>query len=273
MTNWQDGDITANGIRLHYVRTGGDKLPVVLAHGLTDNGLCWMRLAQALEHEYDLIMVDARGHGKSESADRGYGSADHAADYAGAIQALGLMRPAMIGHSMGAATSTYLAAHYPGLVRCILLEDPPWRSKHEAAPQEEQIAMAERWRQEVVARKGMRLQAIIAQGREQRPMWPEEEFAEWAESKRQVSPNALDYARYPSKHWTEVVGNIDCPALLLIGDVEHGAIVSPEVAQDVAVLNPRVQVAHIAGAGHSIRREQFDAYLQAISTFLAAFYS
>jgi N-formylmaleamate deformylase len=65
MAHWQSGDVTANGIRLHYTRTGGDKPPLVLAHGVTDDGLCWTPVAAALAPDYDVIMVDARGHGRS----------------------------------------------------------------------------------------------------------------------------------------------------------------------------------------------------------------
>jgi pimeloyl-ACP methyl ester carboxylesterase len=64
---WFSGDVVANGIRTHYSRTGGQtgggKPPLVLAHGATDSGLCWSRLARALEADYDVIMPDARGHG------------------------------------------------------------------------------------------------------------------------------------------------------------------------------------------------------------------
>ncbi len=41
MSAWQSDFIEANGMRLHYTRTGGDKPPVVLAHGFSDDGLCW----------------------------------------------------------------------------------------------------------------------------------------------------------------------------------------------------------------------------------------
>src|SRR4051794_8302954 len=61
MGSWQSGDIDANGIRLHYTRTGSGKPPIVLAHGVTDDGPCWSPLANELEADYDLIMVDARG--------------------------------------------------------------------------------------------------------------------------------------------------------------------------------------------------------------------
>ena len=51
MTHWQSGDIRVNGLMLHYTRTGGAKPPVVLAHGFSDDGLCWTPVAEALEAE------------------------------------------------------------------------------------------------------------------------------------------------------------------------------------------------------------------------------
>ena len=82
MSKWTSGDVVANGIKIHYNRTGGDKPPVVLAHGFTDNGLCWTRAAQVLEQDYDVIMYDARGHGFSDAPESGYSTEDHAADLA-----------------------------------------------------------------------------------------------------------------------------------------------------------------------------------------------
>ena len=101
------------------------KPPVVLAHGFSDDGLCWTPVAEALEADYDVVMVDARGHGRSDAPEQGYGSAEHANDLAGVIAALGLQRPAVLGHSMGAVSTLALAGLYPDLPRAILLEDPP----------------------------------------------------------------------------------------------------------------------------------------------------
>src|SRR5919202_2527380 len=134
MAEWFSGEVETNGIRMHYYRTGGDKPPLVLAHGATDNGLCWTRVARALESDYDVIMPDARGHGLSEAPAAGYGTAERAADLAGLIRRLGLDRPAVAGHSMGAATTLRLVADYPELASCAVLEDPGFRMAEQSPP-------------------------------------------------------------------------------------------------------------------------------------------
>ncbi|GIV79284.1 MAG: 3-oxoadipate enol-lactonase [Litorilinea sp.] len=268
MSQWSDGYVTVNGIQIHYHRTGGEKPPVVLAHGITDNGLCWSRLARALEEDYDLILVDARGHGLSDKPEQGYSREDHAADLAGLIQALGLDRPAIIGHSMGAASAAVCAARYPDVVGCLVLEDPPWRMPDAPADQDPQERAAQ-WREEILKRQQLSKEEIIAQGRTQNPTWSEEEFDAWAEAKLQVSPNVLEFVGQDGLPWVETVKAIRCPTLLVIADPERGAIVTPELARQAAALNPAVEVAHILGAGHNIRREQFDSFLLAVRDFLA----
>ncbi len=48
--HWQTGAIESDdGARIHYTRTGGQKPPVLLLHGVQVNGLTWLRTAKALE--------------------------------------------------------------------------------------------------------------------------------------------------------------------------------------------------------------------------------
>ncbi len=63
---------------------------------------------------------------------------------------------------------------------------------------------------------------------------------------------------------------ITCPALLITADPERGAGVTAERAREMQALIPQLQVAHIAGAGHNIRREQFAAFIGVIRPFLAS---
>ena len=101
MSYWDTAVCETNGINIHYTRTGGNKPPLILLHGLMTNGVCWTGLAHVLEKEYDVIMPDARGHGNSSVPDFGYRYEDHANDVAGLINALRLPPPILLGHSMG----------------------------------------------------------------------------------------------------------------------------------------------------------------------------
>ncbi|MCX6049165.1 MAG: alpha/beta hydrolase, partial [Chloroflexi bacterium] len=180
MTDWLSGDVTVNAVTLRYYRTGGDKPPVVLAHGLTDNGRCWTPVVQTLAQDYDCIMVDARGHGHSSVPTAGYSNAEHAADYAGLIRALKLSQPVLLGHSMGADTSAFLAANYPDLVQAIVLEDPPWRPQSEVIVPEQRRAFAEEWRTRTMAQNALSHAELVEQGQNDRPTWSASELEAWA---------------------------------------------------------------------------------------------
>ena len=181
---WQEGDLLANGIRIHYYRPGGNKPPLILAHGVSDNGLCWQRVALALQADFDLIMVDARGHGRSDKPAAGYTYEDFAADLAALIQEMGLGAAPVMGHSMGALTAMVTAAQHPHLVSKLILEDPPLMSEQAAAE------LAERFTQGAAMFSMMQEQPVAAMmqfAQQTNSDWHEMEFPAWAESKKQFA--------------------------------------------------------------------------------------
>jgi N-formylmaleamate deformylase len=105
MAEWLEGEVYANGINIHYYRSDGSNKPsILLLHGITDSGQCWSRVAHDLEGSYDVIMTDARGHGRSGDIATGFSTTILADDAAAVIRALGLEKPYLFGHSMGART-------------------------------------------------------------------------------------------------------------------------------------------------------------------------
>jgi N-formylmaleamate deformylase len=275
MSDWSSGDVVANGIRIHYYRTGGDKPPLVLAHGFSDNGLCWTRVARVLEQDYDVIMPDARGHGLSDAPEEGYSSEEHAADLAGLIQALGLGQPALMGHSMGASTVAATVVGYPELLACAILEDPPWFAENSPwnrqradLTEEERQAEAEKRFADMVAMKARTRTEIMAIGRQQSPTWDVIEFGPWADAKKQLNTNVLGRRMLTHRPWQEIVEQIERPTLLVTADPDK-AIVTPEIAQQAVEMNANIRWVRIEGAGHNIRREQFEAFVQAATEFLA----
>ena len=262
MTPWQSGFVQSNGITLHYTRTGGAKPALLALHGFSDDGLCWSPIAQALEAEFDVVMLDARGHGRSDDPETGYGYDAHAADVAGAIEALKLTKPIVLGHSMGAETALALAGTYPQLPGAIWLEDPPpfWMP-----PQPVASAPPRPMRNWIVDIKRLTREEMIAKCRKDSPTWPEGDFGPWADAKLRFSFNVIkNPGAQPSISLRSLAGAVTCPALLITADTALGAITSEAQAAELKTLLPQLTIAHIAKAGHSIRRDQQARYLDVL---------
>ena len=103
--------MTVNDASLHYLRSGeGDThRPLLMLHGFTDSARNCEVFAQELTADYDVILVDARGHGLSSDAPANYSLADQAQDVADFIMGLGISKPAIFGHSIGAVTAVQVA--------------------------------------------------------------------------------------------------------------------------------------------------------------------
>ena len=265
MTEWNTGEITANGVRLHFMRADTGKPPMLLAHGLTDAGACWLPVAEQFRADYDVLMYDARGHGRSEKPADGYTFDTLAADMVGLIGALGLAQPIVIGHSMGAATAALAAARSPALFRAVVLEDPPARRQPAAA---DEMFFAN-WRAGLLAEQALSHDALIAKGHTQSPTWSDAELTHWADAKLQVSPNTLEMIRTPGTQWFEHVSEITCPVLLVAADEALGSAVAPDIAAQVQGAWRNGQFVRLAGAGHSVHREAPEAWMQAVRAFLA----
>ncbi|HET7769364.1 MAG TPA: alpha/beta hydrolase [Chloroflexota bacterium] len=275
---WMSGEVQANGIRQHYWRTGegSGKPGLVLAHGATDNGLCWTRVAKALEGEWDIVMPDARGHGRSESPEEDYSAGARAADLAALIRELGLERPVVGGHSMGAATTLRLAAERPELVRAAILEDPGLRMGERTGgdwgrrEQEEAEARRERMRRNAEEAKALGRDGLMARQRERTPHWHEDEVGPWADAKLQVSERfSLARRGQERPDWPELLPRVQCPTLLITADPERGGIVTPEAVEEARRLLPSLVARRVDGAGHSIHRDKFEEVLGVVKEFLA----
>lgn len=261
---WDGFDVDAYGVRLHVHRTGRrDRPPLVLAHGLGDNGRCWWRVAAALGEHFDLVLVDARHHGRSSNLT---GSPSTLADdLAAVVDELDLRHPALMGHSIGARTVAQFAATHSRLPSRLVLVDPPWTADRESDG-DLRLAEREAVRGWLGSFADMADAELAALARQQHPDWPDDEFATWIESKRQVHADAAD--DLGGIGWGVLVAAIECPTLLVHGQTDHGGIVTDQVAARACELNDRVTSIRIDGAGHSPHRENFEGFLAVVRAFL-----
>lgn len=121
-----DHYVQANGLRLHYLEYGSGERTLVLVPGLTANAHSFDGLrAAGLGQGLRVLAFDARGRGLSDKPHAGYTMADHTADLLGALDALGLERVSLGGHSFGGLLTYYVAANHPERVeRAVILDAP-----------------------------------------------------------------------------------------------------------------------------------------------------
>lgn len=260
MSCWDTAVCETNGINIHYTRTGGNKPPLILLHGLMTNGLCWTGLAHVLEKEYDVIMPDARGHGNSSVPDFGYRYEDHANDVAGFINALKLPPPILLGHSMGGMTAAVVASRKPNLLRGLILADPTFLSpKVQREVRDSDVADQHR------RMLNMPLDEVVADARNRHPNRSEETIKLFAQARLQTSMAAFDVLTPPNPDYEMLISAIDVSSLIIFGD---RGVVSPTVAQELQHLNPRLQADQIREAGHSVHLDQPERFAAIVISFI-----
>lgn len=115
-------DLPGSGVRLRATRWPGAGTPVLLLHGLASTRRIWDLVVPGLSG-LPLVAVDQRGHGESERPEGPYDGQVVVADLLTALDALGLSRVVVVGHSWGAWTALRLAAVAPERVLAVVCVD------------------------------------------------------------------------------------------------------------------------------------------------------
>lgn len=260
MLHWTTGTCDAGGTTIHYLRTGRAKPPLVLLHGLTGNGACWTPVARLLEADFDVVMPDARGHGKSSAPLRGYRYDDHASDVVGLIRGLALSSPILIGHSMGGMTAAVVASRHGHLVSGVILADPTFLS-----PQRQREVCASD-----VAKQHRRLMSrnrddLLAELRNRHSHRSAEILELLVDARLQTRLSAFDVLVPPNPEFRRLVSAIRAPILIILGD---SPVVSMETARELQILNSGVRIGQIQNAGHGLPYDQPERLAAVVRSFM-----
>lgn len=263
--NWQDNFANLENMRMYYRRAGIGKT-VMMLHGVTDNGSCWGRTADALAQEFDVILVDQRAHGQSSAPESGYGLDDHASDAYGLINQLNLQDVMLVGHSLGACVTLRTASIYPKIISRIVLIDPPIPD----SPQNMDVKKRYEFFSWLRDFQSKSVEELIEYNLASHPEWSEDEIRFMSESKHQVRPvlwgkNGVTLDMY----WRDEMKKIgNLPVLFLYGEQALGSAISPERAAEAKSILENGEVVKVKGAGHIIHLDQFEPSIQTILPFL-----
>ena len=257
--------VAANGQTLAVTEFAGDGPPLVLLHGIGSRAVSWWPVIDPLAARFRLYAVDLRGHGASAQPPSGYLLPDYAADLAALLDALGLDRPRLLGHSLGGLVILSWAVAHPAQATAIALEDTALRSQPGI------LEAFDGW----LALNALPPAEAAAYFHRENPDWTPEDCLRRAESITGTARAVFAELRADSAQNLATgrdrlgpLAAIRSPLLLVHGDPETGSMVVPDDAARLAALLPDARLARVPGAGHGIHRDRTEAFLAAVVPFL-----
>ncbi|MFJ4255012.1 alpha/beta fold hydrolase [Microbacterium sp. NPDC090003] len=231
----------------------------LLVHGLGSSGALMWRLGEALaESGWHAVAVDLRGHGDAPRA-LDYTVAAYAADLAIARPQHGGTWDAVVGHSLGGASSTVAAASDPDWTRRLILLDP-------AIFVEGRDAKIVRKSQER-AFADQRIEVV----QQEHPHWHPQDWELKVDAVRRASAWAVEQTSVQNTPWDvrADAARLAVPTHVIASDPEVYSIFTGDTATGVLSANPLVTMSIVDGAGHSLHRDRPEESIRQLREALA----
>ena len=245
----------------------GSGPPIVVLHGLFGSGNNWRSVANSLAEQHTVTTVDLRNHGASPWADS-MGYLEMADDVRRLIERLQLLRPAVMGHSMGGKTAMALALMYPELVgRLIVVDIAPVGYADTLTPFAQAMSSVD----VITAASRTEVQRRLS------PLLPDPSIAPFLVQNLVSRNDHFDWRINLAAITAAMAGLSDFPSALhgllfkrpvtaIVG--ERSDYVVPRDATPFAPMFTRVAVEVIAGAGHWVHADQPQAFVRAVQKAL-----
>lgn len=247
-----------DGRPLFYREAGAGPRPVVLVHGWCCDHTYMAPQMEHLARRHRVIALDLSGHGQSDSSQKEYSLSGFADEVAWLIAHLDLVRPLVVGHSMGGSIALELAHRHPDVPAAIVALDSTI-----VAPPERRA----------------RMEALLPRLRG--PAYPDAMrevldgfFAPWDDPARKA--RIVDAMTSMPQHvlaeawagilaWDGAAATAACrvPALYIAASAPRSDL------DRMRALCPQLMTAQVAGAGHFLQLEVPDQVNAMLDRFLA----
>jgi len=262
----------SNGIELYYEIHGAGQ-PLVLISGLGYPLWQWHKMVPFLAEHFQVITFDNRGVGQSDKPAGPYTAQMLAADTAGLLDALGIEKAIIAGHSMGGFIAQAMALDFPQKVAKLILCSTNFGGPHHVPVTAEAMKVLTDVTSDALTRFKNGLAVSTA------PDWSEknpEMIEEWV--KWRVA-NPIDPAPYQAQMaigfglmpeaaaFENKLPRLNVPTLILFG--AHDKVVPPDNASLLAEKISGSKVVILPNAGHFFPIEVAEAASRTITDFAA----
>ncbi len=268
--------------KFHHQITGPESAPkLVFLHGVMGFAANWRRIAKAFENEYQVLVYDQRGHGRSFQPATGYGPEEYAEDLLQILDSLGWEKIRLVGHSMGGRAAYHFAAKNSERLTQLVIEDigpsmyptgaslvlrmldavpVPFPSKKAAKEWfDTEFMRIFRDERKVEGLAGY-LYANITENEKKEAVW---RFYEPGIRESVARSRALE-------RWEDIEA-LSVPTLLVRGEFSRD--LPREIYDRMLQVNPRIKGVEIKDSGHWVHSDQPDLFIETLQQFFASFSS
>lgn len=262
--------VKTNQIELYYEIEGAGQ-PLVLISGLGYTLWQWHRMIPLLAEHFQVIAFDNRGIGQSDKPAGPYTAQMLAADTAGLLEALGIEKATVMGHSMGGFVAQALALDFPQKVEKLILSATNFGGPRHIPATPEAMRILTDVSLDALTRFKNGLAVSTAPGwAEKNPelveAWTQWRVAHPVEPAAYQAQLAIGLALFPeAAAFEDKLPKIAIPTLILFG--EHDKVVPPGNAALLAGKIARSQIVILPDAGHFFPIEIPEAASRAVIDF------
>lgn len=262
----------ANGISLYYEITSADNADtLIMINGVGQWHAAWWRNVSPLAEHFRVVTFDNRGIGDSDKPEGPYTLEIMAADTLGLMDALGIEKAHVLGHSLGGGIAYFMARQAPERIQSLILASTLYWGPKVGWPSPRAMqALQDRSGDPLeLVKRGSRI--ATADGFEERDPEGFQKLID-LRFKSQQTPDkyllqsgaGLPHLQSGHDYMTDFTPTI--PVLLLVGEFDEVAPLANSEAIQGAWPNAQLQI--IEGAGHMFNIEKPDAFAAAITAFL-----
>jgi len=261
------------GVGLHVRRYGQKDAPsIVFIHGWSQSHLSWHRQFESpLADRFDLVVMDLRGHGASHAPEGAQNYTDGdlwAADVHAVIEALGLVRPVLVGWSYGGlVVADYLRLHGDGAIAGVnfvsasLVIGKEWLGTHTGQSFVEHASKGMS-KDPVKALKGM---IDFVHACAVKPL-PQSDIELAIAFNMLVRPDVRRALSSRSEDYRQILATLKTPALVTHGEAD--TVIMPQMAHDVLAHHPDAQGSWYPGVGHMPFMEEPERFNRELAAFV-----
>jgi pimeloyl-ACP methyl ester carboxylesterase len=249
--------IDVQGIQTHLFEAGSPTAPPLLyLHG-TFLGNLWLDYHKELAQHFHLFAPDTPGFGLTRRPDWMRDMSDYTLYFRDLLNALGLQKAAIIGHSLGGWMAAEIAVWYPDRISKLVLSNAAG-IRVKGSPIGNLFAMNA---QELVAACFDNLAAAM-------PLMPPEVNADYLldQYRQRTTLASLAWNPHYDPKLERRLAWVTCPALVIWG--ENDRLIPPVYGDTFHKLIAGSKLVKLAGTGHMPMFEQYEAWSAEIVEFL-----